>query len=78
MKRTFTRSDWESFIRGKSSKDITDFLDDQYSKLYNIRQSIDDEYDRGNTNAYYQLQYILRDMIQKDMLVFIINAISFS
>ena len=78
MKRTFTRSDWESFIRGKSSKDITDFLDDQYSKLYNIRQSIDDEYDRGNTNAYYQLQYILRDMIQTDMLVFIINAISFS
>ena len=78
MKRTFTRSDWESFIRGKSSKDITDFLDDQYSKLYNIRKSIDDEYDRGNTNAYYQLQYILRDMIQTDMLVFIINAISFS
>lgn len=78
MKRTFTRSDWESFIQGKSSKDITDFLDDQYSKLYNIRKIIDDKYDRGNTNAYYQLQYILRDMIQTDMLVFIINAISFS
>ena len=78
MKRTFTRFDWESFIQGKSSKDITDFLDDQYSKLYNIRKSIDDEYDRGNTDAYYQLRHILRDMIQKDMLVFIINAISFS
>ena len=78
MKRTFTRSDWESFIRGKSSKDITDFLDDQYSKLYTIRKIIDDEYDKGNTNAYFQLRNILRDMIQKDMLVFIINAISFS
>lgn len=78
MKRTFTRSDWESFIQGKSSEDIAGFLDDQHSKLYNIRKSIDDKYDRGNTDAYYQLQYILRDMIQKDMLVFIINAISFS
>ena len=78
MKRTFTRSDWELFIQGKSSEDIAGFLDDQHSKLYNIRKSIDDKYDRGNTDAYYQLQYILRDMIQTDMLVFIINAISFS
>ena len=78
MKRTFTRSDWKSFIQGKSSKDITDFLDDQYSKLYTIRKIIDDEYDKGNTNAYFQLRNILRDMIQKDILVFIINAISFS
>lgn len=78
MKRTFTRSDWESFIQNKSSDDIAEFLTDQHSKLYNIRKSIDEEYNRGNTDAYSQLQYILRDMIDKDMLIFIINAITFS
>lgn len=78
MKRTFTRSDWESFIRNKSANDITEFLDDQHFKLYNIRKSIDEEYNRGNTDAYSQLRYILRDMIDKDMLIFIVNAITFS
>lgn len=78
MKRTFTRSDWESFIRNKSANDITEFLDDQHFKLYNIRKNFDEEYNRGNTDAYSQLRYILRDMIDKDMLIFIVNAITFS
>lgn len=78
MIRTFTRSDWETLVSNYSSNEITEFLSDQQHKLFTVRKTIDDNYNRGNTDAYHELPFILSDMISKNMLIFIINAIKFS
>ena len=78
MIRTFTRSDWETIAGRYSSKEIIEFLDDQSHKLFKVRKNIEDEYNRGNTDAYYELPHILTDMIYKNMMIFIINAIKLS
>ena len=68
MIRTFTRSDWETIAGRYSSKEIIEFLDDQSHKLFKVRKNIEDEYNRGNTDAYYELPHILTDMIYKNMI----------